>query len=299
MEIHTIDLEFEGMHQAIAAFLVESGETRILIETGPESTREILLGKLTALGCSPTELDAVFVTHIHLDHAGAAGWFAKQGIPLYLHPNAERHIVDPTRLIESARMVYGDQFENLWGGMTPAPEESVHAIPTGSIQTVGELSIEALETPGHAFHHYAYALGNTCFAGDAAGASIRGTDFISVTSAPPQFHLTHTLNSIDLLKGRDFDEIYLTHFGSVTSPEQHLSDYRKAVELNAEFIRQRLEERMDPESLKIAYQAFCMEQAFRVETERETWKVLQSVNSTDMCAEGIRLFWAKQMSEET
>lgn len=291
MKIHTIDLEFEGLNRAIAAFLVESGETRILIETGPESTRETLLGKLKVLGCNPVELDAVFVTHIHLDHAGAAGWFANQGIPLYLHPKAERHLLDPTRLIASARMVYGDQFDNLWGDMTPAPAESVHAIPAGFIQTVGELSIEALETPGHAFHHYAFALGNTCFAGDAAGACITGSDFISVTSAPPQFDLAHTLNSIDLLKSRDFDILYLTHFGSVLSPKQHLSDYREAVELNAEFIRQRLEENMDPESLKVAYQAFCMEQAFGVETARETWDILQKVNSADMCAEGIRLFW--------
>ena len=134
-------------------------------------------------------------------------------------------------------------------------------------------------------------MGNTCFAGDAAGACITGSDFISVTSAPPQFDLAHTLNSIDLLKSRDFDILYLTHFGSVLSPKQHLSDYREAVELNAEFIRQRLEENMDPESLKVAYQAFCMEQAFGVETARETWDILQKVNGADMCAEGIRLFW--------
>lgn len=299
MLIHTIDLDFEGLHQAIAAFLVESGETRILIETGPESTRERLLCKLAALGCNPAELDAVFVTHIHLDHAGAAGWFAKLGIPLYAHPKAVRHLVDPSRLIASARTVYGDQFDNLWGAMIPAPPESVHALRAGAIQTVGELSIEAIETPGHAFHHYAYALGNNCFAGDAAGARIRGSDFISVTSAPPQFHLAHTLNSIDLLKSRNFDTFFLTHFGAVTSPKQHLSDYREAVELNVEFIRQRLQEQMDPESLKIAYQAFCMEQAFRVETARETWEILQRINSTDMCADGIRLFLEKLRTEET
>ncbi|NRB76501.1 MAG: MBL fold metallo-hydrolase [Verrucomicrobiales bacterium] len=297
MQIHTIDLEFQDTRHAIAAFLVESGETKVLIETGPESTRDQLLGKLTELGCPASDLDAVFVTHIHLDHAGAAGWFAKEGIPLYVHHKGARHLVDPSRLIESARMIYAERFDSLWGEMTPAPEEQVHLLEGGETIEVGELAIEVLETPGHAFHHHAFAVNTVCFTGDAAGARLPGSEYISVTSAPPQFHLEHTLASVDMIAAREFEKLYLTHFGAIDDPSGHLKDYRRAVELNAEFIRQRLEEQMDPDSLRIAYQAFCMEQAFRVEAPREIWETLQLINGTDMCADGIRLFWEKQQGE--
>ena len=298
MQIHTIDLEFQDTRHAIAAFLLESSETKVLIETGPESTRDQLLGKLTELGCPACELDAVFVTHIHLDHAGAAGWFGKEGIPLYLHHRGARHLIDPSRLIESARMIYAERFDSLWGEMVPAPEEQVNSLEGGEVVEVGDLSIEVLETPGHAFHHHVFAVNSVCFAGDAAGARLPGSENISVTSAPPQFHLTHTLASIDLIAGREFETLYLTHFGAVDDPSGHLSDYRRAVELNAEFIRQRLEEKMDPDSLRIAYEAFCLEQAFRVRTPREILETLQLINGTDMCADGIRLFWEKQRVED-
>ena len=297
MQIHTIDLEFQDTRHAIAAFLVESGETKVLIETGPESTRDQLLGKLTELGCHARELDAVFVTHIHLDHAGASGWFGKEGIPLYVHHRGACHLIDPSRLVKSARMIYAERFDSLWGGMIPAPEEQVNSLEGGEVIEVGELSIEVLETPGHAFHHHAFAVNSACFTGDAAGARLPGCENISVTSAPPQFHLAHTLASIDLIAGREFETLYLTHFGAVDDPSGHLSDYRRAVELNAEFIRQRLEEKMDPDSLRIAYEAFCLEQAFRVKAPMEILETLQLINGTDMCADGIRLFWEKQQGE--
>lgn len=297
MQIHTIDLEFQDTRHAIAAFLVESGETKVLIETGPESTRDQLLGKLTELGCPARELDAVFVTHIHLDHAGAAGWFGREGIPLYVHHKGARHLVDPSRLIESAQMIYAERFDSLWGEMTPAPEERVNSLEGGEVINVGDLSIEVLETPGHAFHHHAFAVNSACFAGDAVGARLPDSEYISVTSAPPQFHLAHTLASIDLIDGRKFEKLYLTHFGAVDDPSEHLKDYRHAVELNAEFIRQRLEEKMDPDSLRIAYEAFCFEQAFRVKAPRKILETLQLINGTDMCADGIRLFWEKQQGE--
>ena len=297
MQIHTIDLEFQDTRHAIAAFLVESGETKVLIETGPESTRDQLLGKLTELGCHARELDAVFVTHIHLDHAGASGWFGKEGIPLYVHHRGACHLIDPSRLVKSARMIYAERFDSLWGGMIPAPEEQVNSLEGGEVIEVGELSIEVLETPGHAFHHHAFAVNSACFTGDAAGARLPGSENISVTSAPPQFHLAHTLASIDLIAGREFETLYLTHFGAVDDPWGHLKDYRRAVELNAEFIRQRLEEEMDPDSLRIAYEAFCLEQAFRVKAPMEILETLQLINGTDMCADGIRLFWEKQQGE--
>ena len=136
----------------------------------------------------------------------------------------------------------------------------------------------------------------TIFAGDAAGARLDESGYISVTAAPPQFHLEHTLASVDELMAREPSALYLTHFGAVPDPAAHLAAYREAVELNAAFVRQRLEEGMDAESLRIAYQAFNMEQSFRYGTDRDVWDAIQEINGTAMCADGIRLYWEKQWS---
>ncbi|MDF1860031.1 MAG: MBL fold metallo-hydrolase [Verrucomicrobiales bacterium] len=294
MEIEVIDLEFQGHRRTIASFLVRGPEGVILIESGPESCRENLLMELSARDIDPEDLCALFVTHVHLDHAGAAGWFAARGVPVFVHPKGAKHLVNPTRLVESARAVYGDRFDSLWGEMVPGPGESIREIADGEKQEVAGLVVEAIDTPGHAFHHHAYAIEDSIFAGDSSGARIDGSGFISVTSAPPQFDLECTLSSIDLLRARGESRLFLTHFGEIGEPQNHWAAYREAVELNATFVKQRLDEGMDEDSLRIAYQAFQMEQAFRFEMPRESWAILQEINGTDMCADGIRMYWQRK-----
>lgn len=298
MEIEVIDLEFQGHRRAIATFLVRGPEGVILIESGPESCREKLLLELSAREIEPEDISALFVTHVHLDHAGAAGWFAARGVPVFVHPKGAKHLVEPARLEESARTVYGDRFDSLWGAMVPAPEENVHEIAHGEKQAVAGLLIEAIDTPGHAFHHHAFAIDDAIFAGDSSGARIDESGFISVTSAPPQFDLESTLNSIELLWARGERRLFLTHFGEIEEPQEHWANYRDAVELNALFVKQRLEEGMDEDSLRIAYQAFQMEQTFRCHMPRESWATLQEINGTDMCADGIRMYWQRKWKED-
>lgn len=297
MQVHPIDLAFQNRSGAIASFLVEGPDGAILIETGPESCRERLLAALADLGHGPKTIAAVFVTHIHLDHAGGAGWWAQQGVPVYVHPKGARHLVDPTRLEESARQVYGDRFDALWGAMVPAPEDKVNSIEGEGVVEVSGMRVEAIETPGHCFHHHAYRIGDIVFAGDAAGARLDESGFISVTSAPPQFHLEHTLASIAKLRALKPETLYLTHFGKVEDPAAHLDAYHEAVDLNAFFVKQRLDEGMDAESLPVAYEAFQMEQAFRAQLPAPLWETLQEVNGTAMCADGIRLYWEKSTND--
>lgn len=299
MEYHVIDLKFQGRPGAIGAFLVEGDGGHVLIECGPESTFETLEAGLTGHGVKMADLKAAFVTHIHLDHAGAAGRVAAAGVPVYVHPKGARHLVEPERLVESARMVYGEQFEPLWGGMTASPSDMVVPIEDRKVVEIAGLQIEAIETFGHAFHHHAFAVEGICFCGDAAGAVIGASGYLSVTSAPPQFHLEHTIASIDKLAGRGLETLCPTHFGPVEDPSVHLSSYREAVELNAEFVRLRLEEKMDEESLRIAYEAFNLEQAYRFAMPPGDWETLQSINGCGMCADGIRLYWEKQFAGES
>ncbi len=297
MQVHPIDLLFQSRSNAIASFLVEGPDGAILIETGPESCREQLLASLSALGHGPETISAVFVTHIHLDHAGGSGWWAQQSVPVHVHPKGARHLVDPSRLEESARQVYGDRFDTLWGAMVPAPEDQVISMDGAEIVEVSGMKVEAIETPGHCFHHHAYRIGDIIFAGDAAGARLDKSSFISVTSAPPQFHLEHTLTSINKLKELKPAALFLTHFGKVDEPESHLEAYHDAVDLNAFFVKQRLDEGMDADSLQVAYEAFQMEQAFRDQLPAAVWETLQEVNGTAMCADGIRLYWEKSAND--
>lgn len=297
MRVECIDLAFQGVSGGIAAFLVRGEEGAVLVETGPQSTLPRLREELSRRGVEAETLQGVFVTHVHLDHAGAAGWFAKQGVPVHVHARGARHLIDPTRLIESARGVYGNRFDSLWGGMTPAPEAQVRALGDGDTVELAGHSIQAVETPGHAFHHHAFLIGGDCFTGDAAGARLRESRYLSVTSAPPQFHLEHTLASLERLAALQPERLWLTHFGLVRDPLDHLKNYREAVELNAEFVRQRLLEGMEGTALAVAYEAFQLEQAYRLELPPADWAAYQAINSTEMCAEGIRLFWEGRFAE--
>lgn len=297
MDVVTIDLEFQGVRGGIAAYLLRGKGGAFLIETGPESTLDRLVAGLAAHGLSPEDLQGVFVTHIHLDHAGAAGWFAARGVDIHVHTRGARHLVDPGRLLESARGVYGDRFDALWAGMTPAPAARVKALADGESVEIAGLTVTAYDTPGHAFHHHAFATGGTLFTGDAAGARLGGSPYLSVTSAPPQFHLEHTLASLDKLAALSPDRLFLTHFGEVSDPEAHFAAYRDAVELNAEFVRQRMREGFAGEALAVAYEAFQLEQAYRLGMNPLLWPDYQIINGSEMCADGMRHFWEGRFAE--
>ena len=296
LAIHTIDLHFRGVPGLIASFAIEGPDSLVLIETGPESCGEALREGLGRIGFAPEQVKGVFVTHIHLDHSGGAAWWANRGIPIFVHPKGAKHLIDPQRLEESARMVYGEQFDEWWGKLEPAPSEFVIPMKDGETAGFGRIEIQAVDTPGHAYHHHAYLLGTekAIFTGDAAGVRLQGAEYLSVTSAPPQFDLPAKLESIERIASLHPAAIYLTHFGVCANPLDHLSNYREAVELNAEFVRQRLQEGMDDASLRIAYEAFNLEQAFRSQTSEELWQKTQMTNHTEMCADGIRLFWERE-----
>ncbi len=293
--IHTIDLKFQDIPNSIAAFVVETSEGGILIETGPETTREHLLKEIKNLGFSPSkDIRGVFVTHIHLDHAGAAGWWANQGIPVHVHRRGARHLVDPVRLVESARGVYGAKFDELWGEMQPAPEEMIISLEDNDSTEVAGLKIRAIDTPGHAFHHLAFAIDDTLFAGDTAGAKIPGTNYISVTSAPPQFDQEAYFSSLNRLIGEGFSRCFLTHFGEIqVEPNSHFTDVRDAIRDAVLFVKDRLSENLEAEALQVAYTAFQMERAFSVNLSPQALQALQAANGTEMCADGIRMYLEK------
>lgn len=292
MRVHTLDLQFQGQPGVIAAFLIEAGKDLALIETGPGSTLPALQDGIRHLGFVPENVRHVFVTHVHLDHAGAAGWWAQQGATVYAHARAVPHLIDPAKLLESSRRVYGDKMDILWGETLPAPKEKVVTLRDSETVKLGKLKITALDTPGHARHHHAYVCEDVCFTGDVAGMRLEQSGYLSVTAAPPQFDPVAYGDSLTRLESLKFSKLYLTHFDAVTDVSQHLAHYASRVEQVYDFVRAQMDAGDSAEAVKTAYAAFEHDQSAR-SIDEALWRKYELGNPTGMCADGIALYCEK------
>ena len=294
MKIHTLDLNFQGLPNTIASYLVEGPDGPVLIETGPGSTLPNLLANLTRHGYTPADVGHVLVTHIHLDHAGAAGWLATQGATLYVHHFGARHLVDPGKLLASASRIYGDKMDSLWGEMVPAPAEQVVALYDGDQFEAGGLTFTALETPGHARHHHVFQVGSVGFAGDTAGIRLPESPFIDIPAPPPEFDREAWLVSLKRLRQIDFERIYPTHFGPVDDVADHLDRMALLVNEATEWIRAQLEAGLSRDQLVTAYENWTRERGSAAGVAAKTMKRYEMANPIYMSVDGIMRYWQKQ-----
>ena len=227
--IVTLDLNFQGRRQAIASYLIRSGNAVVLVESGPGSTLPGLEADLVREGLSSRDVTHILLTHIHLDHAGAAGWLARQGAEIYVHPVGAPHMLNPERLLASAGRIYGDRMESLWGAFLPVPEEKLHVVADGEEIEIGDLNFRAINTPGHAEHHYAYLFEDICFSGDVGGVRIPGFRYLRVPMVPPELHLERWHESMNRLRQEKFKRIAPTHFGIYDDPDWQLGEVDKGL----------------------------------------------------------------------
>ncbi len=216
----TIDLEHLGTDRVIACYEHEG----VLVAPGPQSTEATLLAALGDL--TPR---ALLLTHIHFDHAGAAGSLVRRWpeLPVYVHARGAPHLADPERLVRSAARLYGEQqMERLWGEVVPVPEGNLHPLEGGET-VLGDY--EVAYTPGHASHHVAYLHRptRTAFCGDVAGVRIPPSDYVVVPTPPPDLDVEAWERSLDLLEGWGAERLALTHFGLVEAPGPHLLSVRE------------------------------------------------------------------------
>jgi glyoxylase-like metal-dependent hydrolase (beta-lactamase superfamily II) len=215
-----IDTMMHGREGITAAFVVRGDDATALVETGPRSSIDHVLAGLEAAGIE--QLDWIVVTHIHLDHAGAAGTLAKRfpEARVAVHPVGAPHLVDPSKLWASASRIYGDDMERLWGGIDALPEDRIEILKDGDSIDLGGRRLTALETPGHASHHHAYQDDGTAlvFTGDALGVSPRGMSAFRPATPPPEFDLEVALASIERIRTCGATSLWLTHFGPSDVP---------------------------------------------------------------------------------
>jgi glyoxylase-like metal-dependent hydrolase (beta-lactamase superfamily II) len=295
MKIHTIDLRFCGQEGLIAGYLVEGDEGLALVETGPASTQEALREGIAALGFSTGDVRDVLVTHIHLDHSGGAGWWAKEGATIYVHPRGARHLIDPSKLLAGAAAIYGNRMDELWGETLPCLEERVVVVEDGGRVEVGDLVFTAWDTPGHARHHHCWAIGEVAFVGDMAGVKLPGSAFVSVAAAPPQFDPVAYGESIDRLAGAGLREIYPTHFGVIGNVSEHLERYGSLVQAVSEVVRKEVEKGSSREEMIEAYGKFLQVDAAACGASEEEWRQHETHNPIAMNADGIAYYWQRQL----
>jgi glyoxylase-like metal-dependent hydrolase (beta-lactamase superfamily II) len=214
-----IDTLLGGWNQVTAGYLV-TGEAPVLVETGSQTSVPALLAALSELGVDPGELAGVAVTHIHLDHAGGVGDVAAAfpEATVYVHERGARHLVDPTRLVNSAAMVYGDLLDSLYGRLTPTPPERVQVLADGDEITVSPgRTLATVDSPGHAKHHLALHDSDSglLFAGDAVGVRLPEVGVLRPATPPPDFDLDQALASLHRFAARRPVGIALAHFGLV------------------------------------------------------------------------------------
>lgn len=224
--VATLDTRHQGVPGVVAVFLVPGSDGRFtLVEAGPGSTAGQVERLLAGAGLQLDGLEAILVTHVHLDHAGAAGALAaRSGATVYVHERGARHLADPSRLMASARRVFGERTDELWGTMTPVPAERIVVPADGEEVTTSAGVFRAVESPGHARHHLAYLLDDgTLFTGDAAAIRLPHSDVIAPAMPPPELDLDAWDATIDKLVDMGPERLFLTHYGAVDAPIDHLS----------------------------------------------------------------------------
>jgi len=237
-DISTIDMNWVGRPRSIAAALLESGGHRAVIDPGPESTYATLREGLATRGLSVAQLDAVLLTHIHLDHAGASGSLVRDNprIAVYVHQLGAQHMIDPSKLLASAARLWPDTLHQLFGETLAVPKENLRILEGGERLTLGTRKLEVAYTPGHASHHVSYfdVAEGVAFVGDTTGIRINNAPYILPATPPPDISLEIWEDSFATILGRRPLRLFLTHFGYADNPAEHIAEFRQRLHRWAE-----------------------------------------------------------------
>jgi len=270
----------QGKDRVICAYELNEG---LIVDPGPTSCLEALLE-----GLGDTEPRALMLTHIHLDHAGAAGTLTARypHLQVFVHQVGAPHLVDPSKLLTSASRLYGDAMDTLWGAVEPVPEDRIHVLKGG--ESVEGLLVAA--TPGHAYHHVAYlSEDGDAFVGDVAGVRVPPHEYTLAPTPPPEIDVEAWLDSLHTVTAWDPAALCLTHFGRVTDVEDQLHRARISLLDNADLARQEGEE------------AFIrdVEAASAAAVDEVAAERLRQAAPTDQLYMGLERYWRKRAERES
>jgi glyoxylase-like metal-dependent hydrolase (beta-lactamase superfamily II) len=246
-----IDLEFLGRRHAIATAVVQGPGDVALIDPGPSTCLPVLDRELLRGGVRLSDVTQIWLTHIHLDHAGATGTLLERypHVTVCVHERGAPHLEDPSKLLESATRLYGDRMDELWGMIRPVPGRNIRVLTGGEVLHAGGRNFEVAYTPGHASHHVSYfdRASGVAFVGDTGGVSIDG-GYVLPPTPPPDIDVEAWYTSMDLIARWAPSTLFMTHFGPAVTVEAHLQKLRRNLGTLAEMVRTSLlEEGSDEE----------------------------------------------------
>jgi glyoxylase-like metal-dependent hydrolase (beta-lactamase superfamily II) len=223
-----VDLQFQATPGVIATAVLRGPAGVALIDPGPSSTLPTLRRELGEAGMSMTDVTALLLTHIHLDHAGAAGTLVRENprLRVYVHEKGAPHIANPDKLVASAARLYGEAMETLWGEVAPVPGSAIVALEGGERVEAGGRTLEVAYTPGHASHHVSYFSADTgiAFVGDTAGIKRGPAGYVLPPTPPPDIDLELWRGSLARIAAWSPETVFLTHFGPHASSGPHLDE---------------------------------------------------------------------------
>ena len=291
--INTLDLNFQNRKQVIASYLIREQDAVILIESGPGSTLSSLEAGLAKEGLSARDITHVLLTHIHLDHAGAAGWLAQQGAQIFVHPIGAPHLLNPEKLIASATRIYGDRMQTLWGEFLPVDQKQLTVLQDAEEIVIGKLRFLPINTPGHAEHHYSYLFEDLCFSGDIGGVRIPGYSYLRAPMPPPELHFGKWRESITRLRSLNFSRIAPTHFGIFDDADWQLNELQKSLDETEKWLEEIMPADPTIDELREKLSAWMQEQSREKKLSNDVIQAYTLANPLGMGADGLIRYWKK------
>ncbi|MDO8681740.1 MAG: MBL fold metallo-hydrolase [Acidobacteriota bacterium] len=235
-----IDLNFRGSPRVIATAVVAATDGIVLIDPGPTSCLATLEAGLRDRGYTLRDVRSLLLTHIHLDHAGAAGTIVERvpGVRVHVHERGAPHMIAPEKLLASATRLHGDQMETLWGAFLPVPADRIVVLQGGERIDVASHSFRVAYTPGHAKHHVSYLdeQSGMAYVGDTGGVRVSG-DYLIAPTPPPDIDVETWRASLDAIDAWQPVSLFLTHFGPVTPARAHLARFRQTLTSAADAVK--------------------------------------------------------------
>jgi glyoxylase-like metal-dependent hydrolase (beta-lactamase superfamily II) len=293
MSVSQIDLNFMGNQGTIATYLISHSNGVAIVDPGPETGLPILTAALNERGLTPRDVTHILVTHIHLDHAGAAGWFAAQGAQVYVHPVGAAHVINPEKLIASAKRLYGDWMEKLWGEMKPVPAANLIEVQDEAEILAGDARIRAIHTPGHAAHHVVYIFDDTIFSGDVGGIRFGPKAYVRLPFVPPETNLGQWRASLKRMRDTGCGKIAPAHFGIYSDAGAHLAAADRFLDEVEAWLEQNMAVIPDVETLGAHYTEFLRAHGLAAGLDEAALAVFDGGNPISFAASGLFRYWHK------
>lgn len=296
MSANFIDLNFRGSPRVIATAILQGHDGITLVDPGPTSCLPALESGLGERGLTLRDVRALLLTHIHLDHAGAAGSIVERvpSVRVYVHERGAPHMIDPEKLLASATRLYGAQMDALWGAFLPVPASQVNVLKGGERLEVGGSAINVAYTPGHAKHHVSYLdeRDGMAYVGDTAGVRVSG-DYLIAPTPPPDIDIEAWQESLSIIEAWQPVSLFLTHFGPITPARAHLARFRTVVADAAERSRQMIEAGGADEELAKRF-AEKMRQDVRKSLPEHEARAAELAAPFDQLWQGLSRYWQKK-----